>query len=1131
MDSTGAKFWVNITSKSSTSGTVSIPGTGFSQNFSVSPNQIARVNLPPADAHISGSRVLRNKAIRIVSNDDVVAYAVTFQRVRTEASLLLPNRALGDRYRAMTYNSEIKNSYLWRSEFVIVAAGDTARVEITYTDSVRGGAGPYRKDTVVVPPNQVYQAQAARVQDDLCGSMIRGLNGKKFAVYSGNMWSTIICSPNSDPLFEVMYPVSTWGQSFLAIPSWSINKDYIKIVADQNNTNIYRNGVFMANIDAGEFWDDTIQTTRYYTADKPIQVGQFMITGQQWCSANTQTDPSMVMLNATEQMYLDSVTFFAIDTNDIDSHFVCIITRTNDTDKIWLDSVRIRDFSVFPTAQSFSYRYITVDPGRHTLETTGCGFQAYSSGIGYAVSYSYATGVTLLDLENSISFQNFYTGTDTICQGDTVQFRTVIKGDPISFRWDFGDGNTDTVRNPIHSYTQIGRFQVRTEIVYACLTDTLYDTIEVPPPPRIDLGPDTSICHRDTLSFSVNTLVFKALWSNGYTGRHLQVFNPDTYWVKVYNFCGADIDTVVIDTLFPDTLNLGVDTLMCLGDSLYYDLRTINNTSYLWHDGDTTPFRTIDSTGLYWVEMTNACGFISDSIDVEFESPPIVDFGPDTALCSGTIIFLNAINSRARYLWHDGTRLGGKNVLAPGGTYWAQASNLCGIDSDTITVNYDYPLNLNLGPDSFLCRGDRVYLDPGNTGNADLRWQNGSRDSTLRVNQLGTYWIRATNLCGTYTDTINFGEKIPPDISLPDDSILCIGTNVNLNVAYPEASYSWNTGSTDSSISVSQSGTYRVTATNICGSDSARIRLDFDEPISIDFGPDTNLCDADTLYLDASITTNGYHRWSVGGIADNHTVRRSGIYAVQIFNACGIFGDTIRVYYEYTPDVDFLGDTVLCEGKVMFAEAPVLFNATYEWQDGSTDDMFFINKEGTYWLKAMNRCGSDLDTFRVQYQRPPFVDLGEDQIICPGEYVLLDADREGFDYRFRWQDFSTHSAFEVKEEGVYQVEVWDEYGCYSVDSIEFLECTQTIFVPNSFSPNLDQFNETWGIKGERLADFYIRIYNRWGQLVYTDDDQGFKWDGKHNDVNCPVGTYVYHISYTDLENQPQLITGYLNLIR
>ena len=406
-----------------------------------------------------------------------------------------------------------------------------------------------------------------------------------------------------------------------------------------------------------------------------------------------------------------------------------------------------------------------------------------------------------------------------------------------------------------------------------------------------------------------------------------------------------------------------------------------------------------------------------------------------------------------------------------------------------------------------------------------------SQDSTFRVSTQGTYWIRAENLCGTFTDTVTFSEERPPSVDLPQDTVMCIGEPRPLNVSYPNSTYLWNTGSTDSSLVVTQSGVYRVSATNICGTDSAKTEVIYEEPINIDFGPDTGLCDADTLLLDATINTGGYHVWNSTNSGDQYTVRSSGTYVVRIFNACGVFGDTIRVNYEYTPDVNFIDDTVLCEGQVMFAEAPPLFNATYQWQDGSSSDLFFVNKEGSYWLEAKNRCGKDLDSFKVSYQSPPLVDLGGDQILCPGESILLDAYREGFDYRFLWQDGSIHSAYEATEPGMYTVIVKDQYNCESADSMEVIECEQRLFIPNSFSPNLDEKNEYWSIKGERLRDFSISIHNRWGQLVFESDKVDFKWDGTHAGTECPVGTYVYTLRYTDLENQPQLQTGYLNLIR
>lgn len=131
-DLTTATYQVNISAQTAASGTVEIPGTGFSQNFTITPGQISRVVLPAADAVITQSEILLSRAIHVFSNAPVVVYANTYHQYRSEASLVLPNIALGDEYLITSYPSQV-NTTLKQSEFIIVAAGDSVTVEITTT--------------------------------------------------------------------------------------------------------------------------------------------------------------------------------------------------------------------------------------------------------------------------------------------------------------------------------------------------------------------------------------------------------------------------------------------------------------------------------------------------------------------------------------------------------------------------------------------------------------------------------------------------------------------------------------------------------------------------------------------------------------------------------------------------------------------------------------------------------------------------------------------------------------------------------------------------------------------------------------------------------------------------------------
>ena len=71
-------------------------------------------------------------------------------------------------------------------------------------------------------------------------------------------------------------------------------------------------------------------------------------------------------------------------------------------------------------------------------------------------------------------------------------------------------------------------------------------------------------------------------------------------------------------------------------------------------------------------------------------------------------------------------------------------------------------------------------------------------------------------------------------------------------------------------------------------------------------------------------------------------------------------------------------------------------------------------------------------------------------------------------------------------------------------------------VPNVFTPNGDDYNEYFMLKGtiDECYDFMdVKIYNRWGQLIFTSDDPAFKWDGKtQNNINCPEGIYFVIIT-------------------
>src|SRR5690606_15424578 len=70
-------------------------------------------------------------------------------------------------------------------------------------------------------------------------------------------------------------------------------------------------------------------------------------------------------------------------------------------------------------------------------------------------------------------------------------------------------------------------------------------------------------------------------------------------------------------------------------------------------------------------------------------------------------------------------------------------------------------------------------------------------------------------------------------------------------------------------------------------------------------------------------------------------------------------------------------DTALCQGETLTLYATTA-NATYLWQDNSTNPTFNVTQQGTYWVQVTNNCGTTTDTINVSYNPIPTVNLGND---------------------------------------------------------------------------------------------------------------------------------------------------------
>ncbi len=196
-------------------------------------------------------------------------------------------------------------------------------------------------------------------------------------------------------------------------------------------------------------------------------------------------------------------------------------------------------------------------------------------------------------------------------------------------------------------------------------------------------------------------------------------------------------------------------------------------------------------------------------------------------------------------------------------------------------------------------------------------WSLGNTTQDISVNLSGTYWVNIIRGCDSMlSDTFHVAINPVPVVKLRSDTSVCDGIQVVLGSPEPHGvAYNWSTGSTDSSIKVSVSGTYilRVTDQGCTRSDSMKLTT-ISKPAPIFLGPDTVLCKGEEI----TISTNTNNTvWSNGETGKSIIISISGVYYAVITNQCGITSDTLHVDVEpcdlwfptaFSPNGDNLND-------------------------------------------------------------------------------------------------------------------------------------------------------------------------------------------------------------------------------
>ena len=193
---------------------------------------------------------------------------------------------------------------------------------------------------------------------------------------------------------------------------------------------------------------------------------------------------------------------------------------------------------------------------------------------------------------------------------------------------------------------------------------------------------------------------------------------------------------------------------------------------------------------------------------------------------------------------------------------------------------------------------------------------------------------------------------------------------------------------------------------------------------------------------------------------------------------------------------------------------------SYLWSTGDTTPTITVSQTGTYWLQAGYHCGEFWISDTIKITMLPVVEanLGDDFALCADSSATLKAPPCSGCY-YLWSNGSTNDLMNITEAGIYWLSITNINGCSSSDSVEasLAKCNCDLYVPNAFTPDDDGINDRFGpVFDCEFYEYHLKIFNRWGQLIFTTADFKTTWDGQFNNEPVKQDIYLYSINYRPL---------------
>ena len=450
---------------------------------------------------------------------------------------------------------------------------------------------------------------------------------------------------------------------------------------------------------------------------------------------------------------------------------------------------------------------------------------------------------------------------------------------------------------------------------------------------------------------------------------------------------------------------------------------------------------------------------------------------------------------------------------------------------------------------------------------ANLSQANGNLVQNVSFNSAGFQVVTLeanTNFCQqTYTDSVFIFEQPIAAISV-NQQALCLGYTVSFgNNSQNASTFLWDFGNGQLSTVATPTftfpgpGTYPVTLVASSSSschDTAQLDLAINEAISLQmFHPDS-LCIDDYFVFDAQVNgpqgTNYF--WDFGPnatpsssnqlLANSVLFSESGPQSIMLIGQNPQCSDTIteivQVFAHPTIDFMFLNALLCAPTQAQFINLSQSETPTqYYWDLGDGTQVqannvvhnYLVPGNYTITLTLIEQAGCFDTLFLAQQDlitvhptpQAGFIVSPEKVDVCTNEAVFTDQSIGAIQYQYLVENRSyqynvanfIHEYHTGGTDHPMQV-VYNAFGCtdtaYATVEVEPF----SIYAPNTFIPDADGKNDNFLIVTDfSVNDWYLEIFNRWGERVFESNDPNEAWDGNFKGIPCQDGLYNYVLKF------------------